>query len=579
MNRAVCTLLCWLMLACGAGAQSASDPNEGSHLVPGTAGTDYLYWWGRSGRTYFVQWSVDLTTWHYFPDVIESGHNSPLYYYFLVSGTDRLFLRLKYTDLPTSNPVGGDFDGDKVPNGVEIEIGTDPFHFADSDLDGMPDDWETWFGLDPHNPGDATGNFDGDMLNNLAEYQNGVAGTDPTDYYNGVYPVVQIISGNYQTAEPGQFSLQSLVFEAKFGTTPVSHGPLTIRTDGLDAGQVSLTNDGTGLTTSLPLSTGTDGRVQVYYKHPAASPYVPTTRQIHGQVGSTAQDGSTSGNYATAISQADYNYPAGTMGRNATEAIDTRLAGKTPASSLLVFTTQDHSTPTYIRNTSSWCYDLRQQMTCISPWNSDGIYAKAGTAITAQHIIAAKHFDIAVGSTIRFITANNTVVLKTIVGRADVPNTDISVYTLNSPLPASITPCKILPANYGSYLSYLEQGRPPVMMLDQQEKALVSELHAINDLANFIRPALHLHRLEFYEDAIGGDSGNPAFLIINDTLVLLATLHDYATGSGSFATPSVLNSLIPAADADATINNPGFPATGLQVQTVDLSGFSPFTPP
>ena len=51
---------------------------------------------------------------------------------------------------------------------------------ADSDDDGLPDEWENSYGLDPDDDsGDdgATGDPDGDGLNNTAEYS---AGTDPT---------------------------------------------------------------------------------------------------------------------------------------------------------------------------------------------------------------------------------------------------------------------------------------------------------------------------------------------------------------------------------------------------------------
>ena len=49
---------------------------------------------------------------------------------------------------------------------------------ADTDLDGMPDEWETTFGFDPSDDADAASDADGDGLANLGEY---LAGTDPGD--------------------------------------------------------------------------------------------------------------------------------------------------------------------------------------------------------------------------------------------------------------------------------------------------------------------------------------------------------------------------------------------------------------
>ena len=49
---------------------------------------------------------------------------------------------------------------------------------SDTDGDGMPNSWETQYGLDPTDPADAPLDGDGDGASNLSEY---LAGTDPTD--------------------------------------------------------------------------------------------------------------------------------------------------------------------------------------------------------------------------------------------------------------------------------------------------------------------------------------------------------------------------------------------------------------
>ena len=388
----------------------------------------------------------------------------------------------------------------------------------------------------------------------------------------------------------------------------MDNGLVTVWVEGSAAGQISLTNDGNGLDTTLTLHSDSNGIAQVWFRHSDIIPPAATLRNIDFNVGSL-----TTGNRAQAYFRATtrklYTYPPGTLGLHASEAIDTRIAGKNPATALAIFSTQDHSltAPVYVRNTESWCYDIRQAMTCISPWYSYGGIQYGGTAITPQHIITSAHIDflMEVEDKIRFITANNVVETRIIKGKAQHPAyqqyyTDLTVYTLDSPLPlplpglppntpqpGTITPCKILPANYANYLGNIEQYRPPVIVLNQQERARVFDLFALTDLspltahANTRPPTLEPDREAFYEASSGGgDSGNPIFLIVNNSLVLLTTQTNI--GVGTFVTPqlSALNTMIVAADANATALDPANPInTGLQVQTIDLSGFNTLPAP
>jgi hypothetical protein len=46
--------------------------------------------------------------------------------------------------------------------------------YADADSDGMPDDWETAHGLDPHDAADASADANGDGYTNIEDFLNGL---------------------------------------------------------------------------------------------------------------------------------------------------------------------------------------------------------------------------------------------------------------------------------------------------------------------------------------------------------------------------------------------------------------------
>jgi len=55
---------------------------------------------------------------------------------------------------------------------------------ADADKDGMTDDWETQYGLNPKEPSDASLDSDGDGYTNIEEYLNGTNPQEKIDYFN-----------------------------------------------------------------------------------------------------------------------------------------------------------------------------------------------------------------------------------------------------------------------------------------------------------------------------------------------------------------------------------------------------------
>jgi hypothetical protein len=179
MIRPALLLLVAAAAACAL-AQSPVDQNEGSKLEHDEANGIWRFkWWAKSGRTYFLQHSDNLTLWNWVP-IVESGNDSLKEWGFSISG-DRFFVRLRHTDQTTTDPENDDFDDDGVPNLAEVAQGLDPFN-PDTDGDGLPDGWEIANGLDPLF-NDASADADGDGFTNLEEFH---AGLNPQDHTNGV---------------------------------------------------------------------------------------------------------------------------------------------------------------------------------------------------------------------------------------------------------------------------------------------------------------------------------------------------------------------------------------------------------
>jgi hypothetical protein len=136
----------------------------------------------------------------------------------------------------------------------------------------------------------------------------------------------------------------------------------------------------------------------------------------------------------------------------------------------------------------------------------------------------------------------------------------------------------MLPSDFAAALGPLGPYYPPALGLDQEENALVFDFGKISppgsarSFATFYPPTLPAARSSYHEAVVTGDSGNPAFLILHDSLALLTVWSTGALGTFTTTHLAALNAMIAAADAQAGVS------TGFQIQTVDLSGYLLFSP-
>lgn len=335
-----------------------------------------------------------------------------------------------------------------------------------------------------------------------------------------------------------------------------------------DAGMLKYISDGTA-------------RAAAYSRSYPLPPTVLTEQVTFARTGGTVTD--------TFIS-----FAPGSLAAHAASQVNNRLGarqaqGKTPVQCMPLYTTQNHAGAVYVRNPDCWAADI--DLTCISPWNSRGANTRAGTLITPRHIILAKHFPLSVGDTVRFVDSNGAAADTTVIGQAVHATADIQVCTLAADIPSVIArPVKVLPVGWEQKLPDWEPDINsggygiPGLCLDQEEKALVSLLDAVSlnsggtfqfYYPSYPSPLIPYTSLQadYYEDKIGGDSGNPAFLIVNNELVLLGCWYGGGGGNG----PSVAayrddtNALIAASDTNGGV------ATGYTLTPINLSGFNTYT--
>jgi len=256
-------------------------------------------------------------------------------------------------------------------------------------------------------------------------------------------------------------------------------------------------------------------------------------------------------------------------------AVISRLNGKTAATAKPVYSSQDPYGPnggTFIRNSNCWINGITN-ISCFSPAQLSGANWRvtAGTLITPKHVLFARHFIPAIisgGTPLIFVDENNNVVRRKLIQITSAGHTDISVGLLESDVSPNIKIAKVLPKNYSDFIDFYSVPVVYGVGLDQQEKALVFSLSQISTSFNVnVGENIPAPYRDFSEGLIAGDSGNPAFLIVNNELVVMTTW--WTGGAYGGGGPFVSNTQ--NYDSINQLINDLSPSAGYSLTDVDLT--------
>jgi len=282
--------------------------------------------------------------------------------------------------------------------------------------------------------------------------------------------------------------------------------------------------------------------------------------------------------YATAPSD-------GSLHKHCSDQIETRIAGR-GRDSMDLWSTRNNTTSSYVWNENCWGADLVNK-TCMSPYNTGTGNGGGGALVTPRHVVFTHHLGYypGVGKKIRYVTPSNVTEEFTVTDVAIHPNNigykinwwDIVVVKLDRDVPSSIAFAKVLPEDPSEYLPTLPQsggawpgqlrysdGKAPWLRAchTTQNKRLATAY--LGTLPTEVKPEGSPDIYDYVSYAVGasgypvsrypanplgdpvvtGDSGAPAFLIVNNELVLTSLWTTVWTGFPYYTDATTINGML-----------------------------------
>jgi PKD repeat protein len=230
------------------------------------------------------------------------------------------------------------------------------------------------------------------------------------------------------------------------------------------------------------------------------------------------------------------------------KSFNTMISGLTASAATYdLYSTASDASHSYIRNTNLWASNV--DWSCIPAYGGSGTSFN-GVLLAPDILLQAAHAH--AGGTLYFVDASNNVFSSSVVSGSTLNVTgskidwreDIYLSRLYPPLPDNIKPAKLLPLNSfsGSYVNLLQSvitgsNSIPVAHTNQFRTLKMKTLNGLsnNSVITVNFPTTGSPLFPWHSPVIGGDSGSPFFLIIDNMPVVLGVWYL------SFGSPNICN--------------------------------------
>lgn len=241
----------------------------------------------------------------------------------------------------------------------------------------------------------------------------------------------------------------------------------------------------------------------------------------------------------------------GTLANHCWQNVAAMLSGKSPSASTQnawTTLTGSESAPVAVRNPQVFCAGY--SLAAISAFRSGNAPGRLPhTLITPLHMVAS-HVGVTVGDTVVFVADDNTIHTRTVVGTfytGPNPNLTTTVSRLNAPLPSSVQPLELMPAEPWVWFNAsfaVQPGDPtypsprggrsysPVVIMKGNPVTGRMTVAGVgfNPTSSFSNQIPHSIMRDWWQTVVGGDSNGPHLLPINGKFVLLSTEDDGSAG-------------------------------------------------